>query len=59
MGDEYKDIVYKWEDCSICFICPKCNRQNIADSQNGFEKCECGLRFALSAKLVFCSAEPF
>lgn len=59
MDVEYKDIVYVWEDCSICFVCPKCKNHLIADSQNGYENCECGFKYALSVKLVFCSAEPF
>lgn len=53
MGDEYDDIDYVWEDCSICFNCPKCGFQLIADSQNGPEECDCGLKYALHAKLVF------
>lgn len=46
-------IKYHWEDCSISFYCPQCGRKNIADSQNGWEKCDCGLMYVLSAKIIF------
>ena len=47
--------LYNYEDCSIGFICPRCGKDRIIDSQDGWEKChsKCGLEYSLSAKIYF------
>ena len=48
-----KQAEIEWEDCCIGFKCPKCGESNVADTKDGYEKCECGIEYALSAKLIF------
>jgi hypothetical protein len=45
------EIKYRWEDCSIGFICPYCGAELVADSQVGQETCDCGLKYYLDASL--------
>ncbi len=45
------EIKYRWEDCTMGFICPNCGDELVADSQNGDDKCDCGLEYCLSASL--------
>jgi hypothetical protein len=48
-----KTPIYEWEDCLVSFKCPRCLASNIADTQNGWEKCECGLMYSLQTKFYF------
>lgn len=50
-------IYYDWEDCTIGFTCPECGAELIADSQNGTEECECGLKYSLSSR-IFINGKP-
>jgi hypothetical protein len=45
------EIKYFYDDCSVGFYCPKCGTQLIADSQDGWKECDCGLKFRLNADL--------
>ena len=45
------EIEYQWEDCTIGFICPNCGDELVADSQNGEDECDCGLKYCLTASL--------
>jgi transcription elongation factor Elf1 len=48
---------YHWEDCSASFDCPRCGEENIADSQDGWETCGCGMQYIFSAKILFRNLE--
>jgi len=52
---EYKveNISYQWEDCSVGFNCPKCRNVLVADSQDGWKRCDCGIEYCLAADLGF------
>ena len=45
------DITILWEDCSICFICPNCGIELLADTQLGADECECGVKYSLATSL--------
>ncbi len=43
-----------WEDCSVSFDCPRCGKDCIADSQDGWDRCDkCGIEYILNAKIEF------
>ena len=48
---QWEGIKYQWEDCTIGFICPNCGEELVADSQNGEDECDCGLKYCLTASL--------
>jgi hypothetical protein len=35
------DVKIDWDDCSVCFRCPVCNSQLIADGDEE-QTCDCG-----------------
>ena len=48
---EKSEIEYRWNDCSIGFVCPICGAQLVADAENGQCECECGLKYHLETNL--------
>jgi len=48
---EYGGITYLWEDCTVGFLCPTCEAELVADSQDGECICECGFKYHLSSNL--------
>ena len=46
------EIDYVYEDCMIRFVCPDCSSFVYADSQDGEEKCLCGLKYQLCSYLI-------
>jgi len=51
-NDNNLEIFYSWIDEYIGFTCPKCKAELFADSQNGEESCECGLKYQLISSLL-------
>jgi len=45
-------INYQWEDCTMGFNCPECGAELCGDSQDGEEKCVCGLKYQLCSYLL-------
>ena len=45
------EIIYKWTDCNVGFVCPQCGIDIIADAENGIEYCSCGLEYSLHWEL--------
>ncbi len=49
-------IKYRWEDCTVGFVCPVCGAELTADSQNGPDECEtCGTEYQLVAHIEILS----